>query len=155
MLEGFRLVEIVIVVILALVPAGTLACTSILVTPGASVDGSATVTHAADCGSCAFEIEKAPAQDWAPDAMVEVMCLPQGTGGFRISQATKPTGNMIPQVAHTYGHIKGLFGMINEHQVDIGETTIIGRDDFRNENGYFDIANLSMLALGLLRQCAH
>ena len=52
MLEGLCLVTIVIVVILALVPAGTLACTSILVIPGASVDGSATVAHTADCGSC-------------------------------------------------------------------------------------------------------
>lgn len=147
MFRRLRISVITVVAMLALMSAGTLACTSILVTPGASVDGSATVTHTADCGSCAFEIWKVPAMDWAPGSMVEVPYLPQSTGGQRISIASKPTGLMIPQVPHTYAYIAGLFGMINEHQVGIGETTIGGRADFRNQNGYFDITNLSMLAL--------
>lgn len=142
-----RFVIVAVVAMITLLSAGVLACTSILVTPDASVDGSATVTHTADCGSCAFEIEKIPAKDWEPGTMVEVPYLPQGTGGRRISEASYSTGKMIPQVEHTYGYIKGLFGMINEHQVGIGETTIGGRAEFRNQNGYFDITNLSMLAL--------
>ncbi|MEA4883949.1 MAG: C69 family dipeptidase [Clostridia bacterium] len=141
-----HVVMAVCVLVLSLSSAA-FACTSVLVTPGASVDGSATVTHTADCGSCAFEIEKAPAKDWAPGSMVEVPYLPQWTGGQRISDASKPTGAMIPQVGHTYGYIKGLFGMINEKQVGIGETTIGGRADFGNKNGMFDITNLSMLAM--------
>ena len=123
------------------------ACTSVLVTPGASIDGTATVTQTADCGSCAFEIFKVPAQDWAPGTMVEVKFLPQQTSGRSLGEIIRSTGNFIPQVPHTYAYIGGLFGMINEHQVGIGETTIGGRRDFSNSNGYFDITNLSMLAL--------
>ena len=147
MLRRLRITVATMVAVFVLLSAGTMACTSILVTPGASVDGSATVTQTADCGSCAFEIEKVPAMDWAPGSMVEVPYLPQMTGGRRISEASTPTGNMIPQVEHTYAYIKGIFGMINEHQVAIGETTIGGRADFRNQHGYFDITNLSMLAM--------
>ena len=40
------------------------ACTAICVTPGASIDGSAIVTHANDCGNCSHEIYKVPAKDW-------------------------------------------------------------------------------------------
>ena len=81
MLKKARFSIIATVIILALVSAGTLACTSVLVTPGASVDGSATVTHTADCGSCAFEIEKVPAKDWEPGAMVEYRIYPKGPVG--------------------------------------------------------------------------
>ncbi|MCR4424683.1 MAG: C69 family dipeptidase [Firmicutes bacterium] len=141
------IVASVVALSVILASAAAFACTSILVSPGASVDGSAMVTHTADCGSCAYEIWKVPAKDWEPGAMVEVPYLPQHTAGYRLSEASKPTGNMIPQVPHTYAYIAGIFGMMNEKQVGIGETTIGGRAEFRNQQGIFDITNLSMLAL--------
>ncbi|MGE5585184.1 MAG: dipeptidase [Bacillota bacterium] len=123
------------------------ACTSMLVTPGASVDGSASVTQTADCGMCTFEIEKVPAKDWPADATVEVLYLPQFTGGYQLKDVIKPTGKFIPQVPHTYGYIKGIFGMINEKQVGIGETTTSNRPESKNANGIMDITNLSMFAM--------
>lgn len=124
------------------------ACTSLAIPPESTVDGSAYVTHTADCGSCAYEIVKVPAQDWEEGAMWDVLHLPQSTGGYQVHEvAAKPTGNQIPQVAHTYGYISGLFGMINEKQVAWGETTFGGLRDLRNPSGWFDVTNLSMLAM--------
>lgn len=124
------------------------ACTSLAVPPESTVDGSAFVTHTADCGSCAYEIVKVPAQDWEPGTMVDILHLPQSTGGYQVGEiAAYPTGNRIPQVAHTYGYISGLFGMINEKQVAWGETTFGGDRALRNPSGWFDVTNLSMLAM--------
>lgn len=125
-----------------------LACTSILVTPGASVDGSASVTHTCDSGSSPYQVWKVPAQDWPEGSAMDVLDLPQYSNGFQLHEvAMKPTGNKIPQVPHTYGYIMALFGVINEKQVAIGETTIGGRREFRNNNGFFDVTNLSVLAM--------
>ncbi len=134
---------------LSLVSSAALACTSIIVTPGASVDGTASVTHTCDSGNSAYELYKVPAQDWEPGTMIDVNYIPQYTMGYQqYENVGGPTGNMIPQVDHTYSYIKsGLFGIINEKQVSIGETTIGGRRELSNANGYFDITNLSQLAL--------
>ena len=134
---------------LSLVSSAALACTSIIVTPGASVDGTASVTHTCDSGNSPYELFKVPAQDWEPGTMIDVLDIPQGTSGNKINvYANDPTGNQIPQVEHTYAYIKsGIFGIMNEKQVSIGETTISGRRELRNANGYFDVTNLSMLAL--------
>ena len=134
---------------LSIASSAALACTSIIVTPGASVDGTASVTHTCDSGNSPYELFKVPAQDWEPGTMIDVLDIPQGTSGNKINvYANDPTGNQIPQVEHTYAYIKsGIFGIINEKQVSIGETTISGRRELRNANGYFDVTNLSMLAL--------
>lgn len=134
------------ILILAMSSA-TFACSVMMVTPGASVDGSASVMQTADCGSCAFEIEKVPAKDWPEGSTLEVLYLPQYTGGRQLRDVIRPTGNFIPQVPHTYGYIKGIFGMINEKQVAIVETTTMNRDECLNAQGIFDITNLTMLAM--------
>ncbi len=134
---------------LSLISSAALACTSVLVTPGASVDGTASVTHTCDSGNSCFEIYKVPAQDWEPGSMMDVMDIPQYTNGHQNKDYSGvSTGNQIPQVEHTYGYIRsGCFGVINEKQVGISETTIGGRRELSNANGYFDITNLSVLAL--------
>lgn len=142
------IVPIVMILTTAVFSLAAFACTSILVTPGASVDGSASVTHTCDSGSSPFQIWKVPAKDWEPGSMVDVLNLPQYSNGYQLHEvAMNPTGNKIPQVPHTYGYIMALFGVINEKQVGIGETTIGGRREFRNPNGFFDITNLSVLAM--------
>ena len=124
----------------------TFACTSILVTPGASVDGIASVTHTADCGSCQFDMKLNPAMAYEAGTTVEVPYIPQG-GLYGMTASTEPTGNFIPQADETYKYISVLFGYMNEKQVALGETTIGGRRDFYNSQGIFDITNLSMLCL--------
>ncbi|MEA4883948.1 MAG: C69 family dipeptidase [Clostridia bacterium] len=142
-----RLITVAVCILVLAVSSAAFACTSVLVSPGASVDGSASVTQTADCGMCAFEIEKIPAKDWPEGATVEAPYLPQFTGGYQIHDVMKPTGKFIPQVAHTNGYIKGIFGMINDKQVGIGETTTSNRPQSKNPNGIVDITNLSMLAM--------
>ena len=139
---------LVVAFALVFTSAGAFACTSIAVSVGASVDGSTSVTHTCDSGNSPFEIVKVPAMDYAPGNMTDVLNLPQMTAGNQMSDyAGQPTGNQIPQVEHTYGYLRALFGVINEKQVGIGETTISGRRESRNANGFFDITNLSMYAL--------
>lgn len=135
-------------IMLAVSTASAIACTSLMITPGASVDGTASVTHTCDSGNSPFEIFKVPAKDWAPGTMVDVLNLPQYTNGNQMSVAAgQPTGNKIPQVAHTYGYVGALFGVINEKQVAIGETTTGGRSQNMNSAGYFDVTNLSFYAM--------
>lgn len=142
------LIIAVVAMMLAVSAASSLACTSIMVTPGASVDGTASVTHTCDSGNSPFEIFKVPAKDWAEGTMVDVLNLPQYTNGNQMADfAGQPTGNKIPQVSHTYAYVGALFGVINEKQVAIGETTIGGRSQSRNSAGYFDVTNLSFYAM--------
>jgi len=122
------------------------ACTSILVSPGASVDGTASVTHTADCGSCQFDMKLNPATSYEAGTMVEVPYIPQG-GVYGMTASIQPTGNFIPQAENTYKYISVLFGYMNEKQVALGETTIGCRRELRNSNGIFDITNLSMICL--------
>ena len=146
--KQFSLFTVVLVLGLALATTSAYACTVLLVTPGASVDGTASVTHTCDSGNSPYEIFKVEAKDWEPGTMVDVYNLPQYTNGNQMHEvAGNPTGNKIPQVAHTYAYIGALFGVINEKQVAIGETTISGRRESSNTSGFFDITNLSFYAM--------
>jgi len=150
------------VLFIALLLSATLlvfSCTTIIVTKGASVDGSVMVTHTADCGSCDFRILKVPAKDHEPGSMRPVypFKLPYpryvgesrgegyNTAGF---EAMEPLG-YIDQVAHTYAYIDGVYGVINEHQLAIGECTTASRMYTTPEAGVrvFDIAALSRVAM--------
>ena len=145
----FALSATCLIISMLVFSAAAIACTAIMVTPGASIDGTASVTHTCDSGNSPYELTKVPAANYAPGTMVDVLNLPQTTGGNQMRHyAGNPTGNMIPQVEHTYAYIKSaIFGIINEHQVAMGETTTSGRRESRNTAGFFDITNLSMIGL--------
>ena len=151
MRKGFKAFTLVgtVAMALAISVSATLACTSIVLPPGSTVDGSSITTHNADSGSTPYELTKIPAAKYEAGTMVEVPYIPQMTGGIQMWKANiEPTGNFIPQVEETYGYIKtGIFGYVNEKGVGIGETTISGRRELRTADGYMDITNLSMYAL--------
>ena len=138
-----------IALVMAVTAIGALACTSIALPPGSTADGSSYATHTADSGSTPWEFYKVPAAKYAPGTMMEILDIPQASGGYQLHEvAMKPTGNQVPQATETYGYIKsGIFGYLNEQVVGIGETTIGGRRELANQNGYFDITHLSMLAM--------
>ncbi len=104
------------------------ACTDILVTPGASADGSAVVTYNCD-GEFHPHLRITPAADHAPG------------DSLRIDGPAGPV--MIPQPAHTWA----VAGLINERQVSIGESTFGGRAELRDPDGLFQYWTLMRLAL--------
>lgn len=106
------------------------ACTNILVTRGASEDGSSIITYACD-GRFHPRLRRRPAEDHPPDAKVEF----RSWGGEKRGE--------IPQVEHTYAVV----GLMNEHQVAISETTTTGREELRDPEGLIHYWDLMQLAL--------
>ena len=94
------------------------ACTSILVTRGASADGSVMITYACD-GEFHPHMTYTPPEDHEPGDSLE---LRDWSGKLR---------GKIAQPAHTYGVVH----LMNEHQLVIGETTFTGREELQNPDG--------------------
>ena len=101
------------------------ACTSILVSRGASKDGSVIITYSCD-GAFASSLRITPAADHPEGSFIEMR------GGVKIKQ-----------VPHTYKVV----GLMNEHQLSIGETTTTGRMELRNREGALHYFTLMRLAL--------
>ncbi|MGC9366439.1 MAG: dipeptidase [bacterium] len=145
-------------------------CTTILVTAGASEDGSVMVTHADDNELCDERIIYVPAMDhpsgsWRmvyPSAVAlgempeyncflepRLVCPERGPGyDTPIYPATVPLGS-IPQIEHTYSYFDGSYGIINEHQLMIGECTNGAKIQLQAEPGrrIFYSSELSRVAL--------
>jgi dipeptidase len=122
-------------------------CTSIIVGGIAGIDGPIT-THTSDCSNCDFRINKVPAKDW-PKGSVRPLYLYKGDYPSTVSsnrgETWKPSnlqGNAeqlaawgeesvitghIPQVPHTFALYEAGYGIMNEHQVAIGESTCAAR----------------------------
>ena len=142
------LIHMALAAVLAVaVAAPTMACTSIPVGKLASVDGSVMTTHTDDCGYCDPRIFYIPAADYPEGAMRPVYSI----GSFRSpeEEAYVPPvyQGEIPQVSHTYAYLYGSYGMINEKQLALGETTIGQRRELSNPTGMFDIGELTKIAL--------
>ena len=95
------------------VVAGAFACTNLIVTIGASANGSNMCTYAADSHQLYGTLHFTPAADYPAGAMREIIDWDSG----------KHLGE-IPQASHVYSVI----GNMNEHQLVIGETTYGGRE---------------------------
>ncbi len=108
------------------------ACTNILVTKGASTDGSNMVSYAADSHQLYGELYFAPAGVWNPGDMRQIN---EWDSGKYLGQ--------IPQVARTYQRV----GNMNEHQLIIAETTYGGRSELHDPNGIMDYGSLIYVAL--------
>jgi len=108
------------------------ACTNFLITKGATVDGSTMITYAADSHTLYGELYHMPATDHLPGEMLEI--YEWDTGKFL---------GKIKQVAHTYSVV----GLMNEHQVSIGETTYGGREELRDPTAIIDYGSLMFIAL--------
>ncbi|MDR2010064.1 MAG: C69 family dipeptidase [Bacteroidales bacterium] len=107
-------------------------CTSYLVSKGASADGSAMISYAADSHIRYGELYWRPAGEWAAGTFITL---------YDRSTA-KPLGQ-IPQVGKTYKVV----GFMNEFQVSIGETTFDGRSELVDTTGIVDYGSLMFLAL--------
>ncbi len=108
------------------------ACTNFLITRGATADGSTMITYAADSHILYGELYFTPAADHLPGEMLDI--YEWDTGNYL---------GQIPQVPHTYQVV----GLMNEHQVSIGETTFGGRRELHNPDGLLDYGSLMFIAL--------
>ena len=121
---------LLLLLLLAAPPSG--ACTSILVTKGASVDGSTHVTYAADSHELYGELYFLPAGIHPFGAMRDVVEWDTG----------KLLGR-IPQPPVTYQRV----GNMNEHQVVVAESTWGGRKELKGPSGIVDYGSLMFIAL--------
>jgi dipeptidase len=159
-----------LILVLTLVfPPAALACTTILVGKNASADGSVMVSHSDD-GLGDGRLIYVPAMDHPPGAMRPVYyahCalgyMPQwgASESQRLVTAERGPGyntpgvppsvpiGYIPQVAHTYAYFDANYGIMNEHQLSIGECTDLAKVDPLPEPGkrMFYSAELSRVAL--------
>lgn len=113
--------------------AGTLLpCTNLIVTKGASKDGSVMVSYSADSHQLYGELYYWPAARWEEGSMLKI--YEWDTGKFM---------GEIPQARETYS----VTGNMNEYQLLIGETTYGGRREFRDRSGMMDYGSLIYVAL--------
>ena len=112
--------------------APALACTNLIVTKGASTDGSAMVSYAADSHGLYGALYHTPAARYKAGAMLPV--YEWDTGRYLTD---------IPQVAETYSTI----GNMNCHSLIIGETTFGGRAELEDKTGKIDYGSLIYITL--------
>ncbi len=120
-----------IVLLLALAPAAP-ACTNYLVTRGASQDGSTFITYSADSHSLYGDLNFIPAGEHIAGTWIDVF---DGDSGKFLGR--------IRQVPRTWQVV----GLINEHQVALGETTFGGREELMDPKAVVDYGSLMNLAL--------
>jgi dipeptidase len=106
-------------------------CTNLLVTKGASRDGSTYVTYTADSHHLYGELYFRAGGKHLPGTMRDV-----------IEWDTHRFLGRIPEAPITYKRV----GNINEHQLTIGETTFGGRPELK-PNGIIDYGSLIYIAL--------
>jgi dipeptidase len=119
-----------LVVLLMSVAPEAESCTNILVTKGASVDGSTMITYACD-GRFHPRLSLRDGESHDPGSM-----LPITTWGGEVR-------GEIPQVEKTYKVV----GLMNEHQLTISETTTTGREELQDPEGLLHYWDLMQLAL--------
>lgn len=112
--------------------ARSYACTSILVSKGASKDGSTMVTYAADAHVLYGELYHWPAKSHPAGSMLDI----------REWDTNKFLGK-IKQVPYTYNVV----GNMNEHQLIITESTFGGRPELQDTTGIMDYGSLIYVTL--------
>lgn len=119
-------------------------CTSIIMGKNAGLNGPMT-THTADCADCDFRLSRTPAKHHPAGSMRPLFLYtsaypslvteergetwkrknlegsPQQLSIWK-KNGTEVVG-YIPQVPYTYSLVEGGYGIMNEHQVAIGEST--------------------------------
>ena len=103
------------------------ACTNVIVTPGASKDGSSLVSYAADSHVLYGELYFHPAARFKAGSQLAI----------REWDTNKPLGS-IAQVARTYQTA----GNMNQYQLIIAETTWGGRPELEDPEGIMDYGSL-------------
>jgi dipeptidase len=115
-------------------------CTNILITKGATIDGSTMITYAADSHELYGELYYYPAADYPEGQMLDI--YEWDTGKYL---------GKIKQARHTYKVV----GNMNENQVVIGETTFTGRTELKDSTGIIDYGSLIYITLQRAKNARH
>lgn len=107
-------------------------CTSYLVTPGATVDGSSMISYAADSHIRYGELYYRPGG-------------PQPKGSY-FQAYYRGSHKPLAKIPHP-DHIYTVIGFMNEKQVAIGESTFGGRTELFDTLGMIDYSSLMMLSM--------
>lgn len=127
----FGKISLLIAVLVMMAPHAH-TCTNVLVSKGASADGSVMISYLADAGGFMDPLYFYPGGEHDPDEFIDIYSWDSG----------EYLGK-IPQVARTYRVV----GNMNEHQVAIGETTFTGRSELSEPNGILDYGTMMYIAL--------
>lgn len=126
------LTTILIAVLILALPNKGESCTNVLITKGASKDGSVMVTYSADSHQLYGELYFRKGAEHKPGTMLKIYEWDTG----------KYLGE-IPQVPKTYTTV----GNMNEHQVIITETTYGGLSQLVDTTGIMDYGSLIYITL--------
>jgi len=128
-----RFLAIIVALIVLCTPA--LACTSFIITPGASADGSMYVGHTNDgfgmgvlghgVANETTRLVYIPPADHPPGALRAVYFDPNSGSDepTSLKEAHNKPLAYIPEAEHTFGYFTGSYGIMNEHQLMAGEVT--------------------------------
>jgi dipeptidase len=120
-------------------------CTTIMVGKLASTDGSVMTSHSCD-GNYRTWLEIFPHLKFEKGVMHPVYSgMLHTEEAWDMTKVTKK--GEIPEVTETYAYLNTAYPCLNEKQLAIGETTIYGREELRNEDGLFLIEELQKIAL--------
>ena len=118
-------------------------CTTITVGQLASTDGSVITSHTCDSHSGHTWLVTVSAKEHKPDSRCPIYKNTESWDS--LDTAKKEIAGYIPQVAKTYGYIYGFYGVINEHQLAIGESTFEGRKELVSKKGMLNCYELSRM----------
>ncbi|MBR1645757.1 MAG: C69 family dipeptidase [Selenomonadaceae bacterium] len=171
-MKNFLSKIVVVLVALLLVSSDVSACTIMLVTKGASTDGSVFVSHSNDAFGSDPNVVFVPAKNHkrgslrpvypsaaATGIMPEYNCFdfpylvaPERSDAYNYPDKpqTKPIG-YIPEVEHTYAYIDAEYPVMNEHGLMLGECTDKSEHlpelPYKDGGGFFYSAELGRVAL--------
>ena len=134
MRRGAAVAVLTVLAVLVIAPGRSEGCTNLIITKGASADGSTFIAYAADSHELYGELYLQPGGVFPPGTMRDVVDWDSG----------KFLGR-IPQAPRTYWRV----GNINEHQVAVGETTFGGREELAKpeKKAVVDYGSLMYIAL--------
>ncbi len=123
----------------------TESCTSIIVGKQASTDGSVMTAHTCDSNYRTW-LEMVGRKTFKPGDTEPVLWGTLHTEEPWDQRNVTEKGR-IPAPEQTYAYLSTAYPCLNEKQLAIGETTIVGRRELVNEDGLFLIEELERIAL--------
>ncbi len=121
-------------------------CTSIMVGRLASADGSVMTSHTCDSHDDSSAITLVPHAKHKAGEQVLLTNREEDPSGPMKRLRRKSVGQ-IPQVPETFGYVVGVYAIMNERQLAIGESTFGGRPELVSHKGLIDCDTLTRLML--------